>query len=498
MHNESVKKGVPFTVVNKPNIVGLLTPEKMGTCASHESPINEKRLVKPSSYLLSPYMNKKTKILPKISKPEFILGNIFETNSGISIYSVRVNMETLAPGVDVDANTTSMFDGKLPSFDDKFEEFEKELSAQLKDNVGGLALDGIDLQKLFASHLKLYAHRKHASIAKAKPKIANLKWRTKNNIRDCGIFTMLHMESYTGQAVGKWDSMELRSGLEIDANLVLSESYIKKLQIIAIMIVTVIYCLRALNLRILQDLNLEFDGLNTEYKDLEVVLAQTAMKGSERRIHMGRKREVKHGIKRLEKLMKTVASTQTALQLLFSEMPHVEAVILILGGSPGRPRHVYEVAFSHGPGVRSDPSDFTRTRVAEGISRKVLYRCSLFSMSSGHWYPKVLDLILMQVFFDQLESYVIKTMSLLEMGEFKSILKLCNFLGPSRLFLLVKAHSSFNMPQHFLPKRDFRYNKKIFTKRTHVGPLSKTVRFNVLKVIPAGSSGGGKKAFTGI
>lgn len=29
-------------------------------------------------------------------------------------------------------------------------------------------------------------------------------------------------------------------------------------------------------------------------------------------------------------------------------------------------------------------------------------------------------------------------------------------------------------------------------------PLSKTVRFNVLKVIPAGSSTGGKKAFTGI
>lgn len=29
-------------------------------------------------------------------------------------------------------------------------------------------------------------------------------------------------------------------------------------------------------------------------------------------------------------------------------------------------------------------------------------------------------------------------------------------------------------------------------------PLSKTVRFNVLKVIPAGSSGGGKKAFTGM
>ncbi|KAI7995967.1 40S ribosomal protein S11 [Camellia lanceoleosa] len=29
-------------------------------------------------------------------------------------------------------------------------------------------------------------------------------------------------------------------------------------------------------------------------------------------------------------------------------------------------------------------------------------------------------------------------------------------------------------------------------------PLSKIVRFNVLKMIPAGSSGGGKKAFTTI
>lgn len=35
-------------------------------------------------------------------------------------------------------------------------------------------------------------------------------------------------------------------------------------------------------------------------------------------------------------------------------------------------------------------------------------------------------------------------------------------------------------------------------KKKSFRPLSKTVRFNVLKVIPAGSSGGGKKAFTGI
>lgn len=35
------------------------------------------------------------------------------------------------------------------------------------------------------------------------------------------------------------------------------------------------------------------------------------------------------------------------------------------------------------------------------------------------------------------------------------------FIGPSKLFLLVKAPSSFNLPLHFLPKRDFRYSKKV-------------------------------------
>uniref|UniRef100_A0A803MCR8 Chalcone-flavonone isomerase family protein n=1 Tax=Chenopodium quinoa TaxID=63459 RepID=A0A803MCR8_CHEQI len=32
----------------------------------------------------------------------------------------------------------------------------------------------------------------------------------------------------------------------------------------------------------------------------------------------------------------------------------------------------------------------------------------------------------------------------------------------------------------------------------HQRPISKTVRFNVLKVIPAGAAAGGKKAFAGI
>lgn len=46
------------------------------------------------------------------------------------------------------------------------------------------------------------------------------------------------------------------------------------------------------------------------------------------------------------------------------------------------------------------------------------------------------------------------------------------FLGPTKLFLLVKAPASFSQPVHFLPKRDFRYNKKV-TKHTDTMAVAK-------------------------
>nr|GEW61021.1 PH-interacting protein [Tanacetum cinerariifolium] len=52
-----------------------VTPERMPTHLSKLSPSPRKRMVKPSSYLLSPYMNKKTNFFSKITKLEFIMGN---------------------------------------------------------------------------------------------------------------------------------------------------------------------------------------------------------------------------------------------------------------------------------------------------------------------------------------------------------------------------------------------------------------------------------------
>ncbi|GJS74123.1 ulp1 protease family, C-terminal catalytic domain-containing protein [Tanacetum coccineum] len=145
-------------------------------------------------------------------------------------------METLSPGLWIDANvvdcwgeilnyedrfrkdgslsrhffrtgciTMSMFDGTLSTDEDKWKSFAAEVSAQFKDNVGGLALSGIDLKKLFARHLRLYGHERHSKIGRLKARIPKLKWKTKANFRDCGIFTMLHMESYMGQTAKTWD-----------------------------------------------------------------------------------------------------------------------------------------------------------------------------------------------------------------------------------------------------------------------------------------------------
>ncbi|OAY83222.1 40S ribosomal protein S11 [Ananas comosus] len=55
-----------------------------------------------------------------------------------------------------------------------------------------------------------------------------------------------------------------------------------------------------------------------------------------------------------------------------------------------------------------------------------------------------------------------------------------------------KRHS--NIPAHISPC--FRVKEGDHVIIGQCRPLSKTVRFNVLKVIPAGSTGGGKKAFT--
>ncbi|KAG8663398.1 hypothetical protein MANES_01G208300v8 [Manihot esculenta] len=174
---------------------------------------------------------------------------------------------------------------------------------------------------------------------------------------------------------------------------------------------------------VLQDIRLEFDSLKDEYRELAVDLAQAEAIASVRRKHMSRIREVKVRIRRMEKLMNTISGLESALQLIISEIPSLESFILVLGASPIRPQNVYELCFSRGIPVPRDASDFAKTKAAEGLSRKAI-RALIAKGAGSDSYP-----------------------------------------GPTKLFMFVKAPSSFNLPLHFLPKRDFRYSKKIMPVR---------------------------------
>nr|GEX24484.1 hypothetical protein [Tanacetum cinerariifolium] len=94
--------------------ISVVCPQTPQRVVTHLSP--NKRIVKPSIYLKSPYMNKRIKVTSIIKRLEFVLGNslfailgdkyetIFETRSGHDLSSVRLNMETLAPKLWIDAN----------------------------------------------------------------------------------------------------------------------------------------------------------------------------------------------------------------------------------------------------------------------------------------------------------------------------------------------------------------------------------------------------------
>ncbi|KAK4780267.1 hypothetical protein SAY87_016373 [Trapa incisa] len=170
---------------------------------------------------------------------------------------------------------------------------------------------------------------------------------------------------------------------------------------------------------VLQDIHQEFDMMHIERKQLEMELATKDLKIPLRRKYNSRLREVRRGIRVFEKLTSTVSSVQLALQMVLSESSGISEVLLILGSSPLRPRYVYELSFLHGKISQSSSSDYNKCKEAEVLSKKTI-RMLISKGVGSSYYP-----------------------------------------GPTKLFIMVRAPFSFNQPLHFLPKREFKYNKKI-------------------------------------
>ncbi|KAF3334398.1 hypothetical protein FCM35_KLT21002 [Carex littledalei] len=174
---------------------------------------------------------------------------------------------------------------------------------------------------------------------------------------------------------------------------------------------------------ILQDLENGFSSLKQELENL-VSLAES--KPSEIRKHNTRKMEVKNAIKKHEKLMKGISNQLSALQEALDSISIIEEVRLVIGGSLVRPLYVYSMRFSVGKFGSSTSREGVVSKVAQTLSKKAIR--ALVSNGAGS----------------------------------------STHTGTSKLFLLIKCPSNFNMPLHFLPKRDFRYSKKAIQWGLHI------------------------------
>ncbi|WOH00490.1 hypothetical protein DCAR_0519854 [Daucus carota subsp. sativus] len=64
----------------------------------------------------------------------------------------------------------------------------------------------IVLQKHFVKYLQTQNHYKFGDISKLVPQRLKMRWQTKENGIDCGVFAMRHMETYFGGGSRNWDA----------------------------------------------------------------------------------------------------------------------------------------------------------------------------------------------------------------------------------------------------------------------------------------------------
>nr|GEZ71918.1 hypothetical protein [Tanacetum cinerariifolium] len=122
--------------------------------------------------------------------------NVFEAHfEKFIVYGVRLNLKTLTPGLWLDVNVIDCW-GTVLNHEESFRAAESKSKHFVPTGC---------IKKLFARHLKQYGLIRHTLVAKVKHTIPKLKWKTKENFHDCGIFTMLHMETFDGGPASNLD-----------------------------------------------------------------------------------------------------------------------------------------------------------------------------------------------------------------------------------------------------------------------------------------------------
>ena len=99
-------------------------------------------------------------------------------------------------------------------------------------------------KKLFVRYLHFVVHDMREKLHDDKTSFLKMDWQTKENVNDCGIFVMRHMETFKGRPITKWQCGIVKESREQSkqlnnlrrkyaAKILLSDMNVKKRHIIA-------------------------------------------------------------------------------------------------------------------------------------------------------------------------------------------------------------------------------------------------------------------------
>ncbi|GJY08488.1 hypothetical protein Tco_0375542 [Tanacetum coccineum] len=153
----------------------------------------------------------KTKVIALIKRLEFVLGNslfsmqgdkletVFQIRNGPDVSSIRLNMETLAPRLFCIQFFIihAMIEGRIKKAG-QWNMFSAENSAQFENNLAERSLSEVKLKGMMIILNNSDCGETYNSKYKDACELLIF-------FPNCGVFAMIHMESYIGEPVTRWD-----------------------------------------------------------------------------------------------------------------------------------------------------------------------------------------------------------------------------------------------------------------------------------------------------
>ncbi|GKC84762.1 peptidase C48, SUMO/sentrin/Ubl1 [Tanacetum coccineum] len=176
--------------------------------------------------LKSKYVKKTVNPAVELTKDEELLGrSIFSTqeeeeeevfNDDESIILFRMNIKSLAPGLEIDTSVIDAYVSIL-NYEEKFKMTNMKrhffytsmmVPGILKDKTKEIEkkIDAQYDRSVFGRHLLMYQNTNEDNILTGSKKATNLrmKWKTTKEKIDCGLYMIMHMELYEGSTAAQW------------------------------------------------------------------------------------------------------------------------------------------------------------------------------------------------------------------------------------------------------------------------------------------------------